>query len=315
MDSIQTEGGSLDPNLVSDITDPPRLSRPEIPPSSRQIRDDPLAIRETPQPTFESWRRGKAHDPKKIRKARQYFSHVRKKRTKPVRNQGSGKLRLVTQAEHAQDDVSSSEVNAGTTKGNAAHDSISQCDQSEKPQLPRDLIPGEIYLVCYEDGKWYEAVLLPLGNFKDIGVTGSIDHITRSSVMQLPPCYEYKDRRIVGWADDYKEGGSSFDKREYPCFYLDSVQVPEPTDEFLSPDGNVYDWKTASQIQPLQSGKKPIDDYTKHRIERWNQRLSAARQAPYNNQAGESSPAAIASMRRANEPLPLTGPLKFTRGI
>ncbi|KAJ3567119.1 hypothetical protein NPX13_g6882 [Xylaria arbuscula] len=152
--------------------------------------------------------------------------------------------------------------------------------RAERLHYPQSLQVGEIYLVqFYGDDLWYEAVLLPLGDFTDIGMVGCIDCFTQFfSAEVIPECYKLRtDRTIVGWNDGYEEGGESAGDRQYLVMYLDEggLQVPPATDVFTFPRSQVYDWIRRDKIRPFMAEGQGETANSGINIQRWRERFDA----------------------------------------
>ncbi|KAI0802412.1 hypothetical protein GGR55DRAFT_694661 [Xylaria sp. FL0064] len=151
--------------------------------------------------------------------------------------------------------------------------------RTERPHLPQSLQAGEIYLVQFRgDELWYEAVLLPLGDFTDIGMVGCIDCFTQFfSAEPIPECYKLEnDRTIVDWNDGYEEGGDYVGERQYLVMYLDEegLQVPPATDPFAFPRSQVYDWIPRDKIRLFRVEGQDETANSGINIQRWRERFN-----------------------------------------
>ncbi|KAI1357472.1 hypothetical protein F5Y08DRAFT_346693 [Xylaria arbuscula] len=115
----------------------------------------------------------------------------------------------------------------------------------------QELHTGEVYGVTWVNGHCYPGILLPLGDFDEIGMCGSISLVLRS--YPGPPCYRYHGDRIIGWYRGYEEGGSLFNERQYPFLLLDeeAFTVPPAGVDFQPPNTANYYWCTGDKISKM----------------------------------------------------------------
>ncbi|KAI1357469.1 hypothetical protein F5Y08DRAFT_324248 [Xylaria arbuscula] len=199
--------------------------------------------------------------------------------TSPLGSQDTSPIS--SQATHHQQAVDSrSKANDYPTVFKCKH-SGQPClhSRTERLHLPQSLQAGEIYLVQFHGDKlWYEAVLLPLGDFTDIGMVGCIDCFTQFfSAEPIPECYKLEnDRTIVDWNDGYEEGGECVGERQYLVMYLDEgdLQVPPATNPFAFPRSQVYDWIPRDKIRLFRVEGQNETVNSGINIQRWRERFN-----------------------------------------
>ncbi|KAI1349551.1 hypothetical protein F5Y01DRAFT_184153 [Xylaria sp. FL0043] len=87
--------------------------------------------------------------------------------------------------------------------------------------------PGNVYLGYRPQSKsWLAVLLLPLGNFEEIGLKGTI--ADAGLLHNVPPCYRYsrKAKAFRGWQDGFEDGGPFTMNRQFPIIYFDD-QFPK----------------------------------------------------------------------------------------
>ncbi|KAI0965362.1 hypothetical protein F4678DRAFT_334927 [Xylaria arbuscula] len=148
---------------------------------------------------------------------------------------------------------------------------------SEKPQMPGHLRPGEVYSIVWEDGEIYPGVLLPLGGFEGIGMSGDVSALLNG--FAGPPCYRYKENETAGWADGYINGGQLVHKRQYPILFLDEnkFSVPPPEVRFEPPQLAMYEWVAVHDIKGLFQ-EADVSFQFKEPTVRFRERLLAIRE-------------------------------------
>jgi hypothetical protein len=112
-----------------------------------------------------------------------------------------------------------------------------------------DPVEGALYRVWYA-GAYYAVLMLPTGSFESVGMVGSIADTGLAA--HIPTCYisNKQEKKIHGWADDYKNGGSLIRRRKFPVMYLDGLDVPLDG-EFGIPKGNLFSWVPARDLRPF----------------------------------------------------------------
>ncbi|KAI0433344.1 hypothetical protein F5Y09DRAFT_351775 [Xylaria sp. FL1042] len=94
--------------------------------------------------------------------------------------------------------------------------------QSKRVDAITDPTPGNVYLGYWPKSRsWLAVLLLPLGNFGDIGLSGTI--ADTGLLHDVPPCYRYSRRAKAfrGWQDGFEDGGQFVVDRQFPVIYFD----------------------------------------------------------------------------------------------
>ncbi|KAI1310305.1 hypothetical protein F5Y03DRAFT_392242 [Xylaria venustula] len=90
-----------------------------------------------------------------------------------------------------------------------------------------DPTPGEVYLGYWPKSRsWLAVLLLPLGDFNNIGLNGTI--ADTGLLNDIPPCYRYSRKAKVfrGWQDGFDDAGPFVMDRQFPVMYFDD-QFPK----------------------------------------------------------------------------------------
>ncbi|KAJ9133164.1 hypothetical protein NKR23_g10933 [Pleurostoma richardsiae] len=146
-----------------------------------------------------------------------------------------------------------------TTRGRGARVRSFADEEQPKPfDGVTDPVVGELYLGYWRSRSrssssgWYAVVLLPLGDFEAVGISGSISE-TRLAKGHIPICYisDKKTRTILGWAERFEDGGPDVAKRKFPVMYFDDDQAI-PSDGLLPmPSPDSLAWLPADQLRPF----------------------------------------------------------------
>ncbi|KAI0114278.1 hypothetical protein F4776DRAFT_666946 [Hypoxylon sp. NC0597] len=118
-------------------------------------------------------------------------------------------------------------------------------------------IVGEIYKIQIGPIKTgYAAVILPTGDFREIGISRSIHDTCLAK--SIPACYRYDEHtmKILGWKKDYDDGGPRVTSREFPVMYFGEVARIPLNGEFTALNAR-FAWVSAKFIRPL-----PLDLYS-----------------------------------------------------
>ncbi|KAB5546788.1 hypothetical protein GE09DRAFT_1060412 [Coniochaeta sp. 2T2.1] len=118
-----------------------------------------------------------------------------------------------------------------------------------------DPVVGELYLASWHprgspsSPDWYAVVVLPIDSFEKVGISGSISETRLTNY--VPVCYESdrKTRTIIGWADDYKDGGPRATQRKFPVMYFDDDQTMPSKGDLPVPFPEFLDWLAASRLR------------------------------------------------------------------
>ncbi|KAI1139201.1 hypothetical protein F5Y05DRAFT_381115 [Hypoxylon sp. FL0543] len=112
---------------------------------------------------------------------------------------------------------------------------------------------GCIYKVVKRSGQkaGYAAVIVPTGDFGEIAISRSIRNT--GLLKSVPACYRYNKeaQEILGWKDDYDDGGSKVTRREFPVMYFDQGLYIPLVGEF-APYNAKFEWVAASDLRPYK---------------------------------------------------------------
>lgn len=115
-----------------------------------------------------------------------------------------------------------------------------------------DAVVGEVYRAYWKPSKsWYAAVVLPIGKFESVTLRGSI--LETGLVKHIPVCYrsDSRTKAIMGWAQDYQNGGPKVKNRKFPVMYFDEgLEIPSKG-ELTIPDKNLLSWVSAKNLMSL----------------------------------------------------------------
>jgi hypothetical protein len=142
------------------------------------------------------------------------------------------------------DDDNSREEESGPT---------ARCVQPRVTQFDgiTDPVVGELHLAYWRGAEpgWYAAVVLPLGSFEALGISGTISN-TSLTKGHIPVCYEsdQKTHTISGWAEGYEDGGAKVTMRKFPVMYFDDDQEI-PMEGLLVPPRGFLAWVSAKQLR------------------------------------------------------------------
>lgn len=144
-----------------------------------------------------------------------------------------------------------------------------------------DPVVGELYLAYWRGASpgWYAAVVLPLGNFEALGISGTIPNtiLTKS---HIPVFYEsdQKTHTISGWAKGYEDGGAKVTMRKFPVMYFDDDQEI-PMEGILVPPPGFLAWVSAKQLRAFGEygpGGSPAHGYDVAQLYSQRQKSSGA---------------------------------------
>jgi hypothetical protein len=114
---------------------------------------------------------------------------------------------------------------------------------------------GELYLGSWHprgsqaSPTWFAVVVLPTGSFRKVGISGSISDTRLTDY--IPVCYksDIKTRTIIGWADDYKDGGPRVAFRKFPVMYFEDDQTMPSEGNLQIPSPESLEWLPASRLR------------------------------------------------------------------
>ncbi|KAI0382534.1 hypothetical protein F5Y04DRAFT_252872 [Hypomontagnella monticulosa] len=120
---------------------------------------------------------------------------------------------------------------------------------------------GEIVKV--QLGPFNTAVILPTGDFDEIGISNSIRNTTLGN--SIPSCYMW-DRRnmeIFGWKPDYDDDGPRVADRKFPVMFLDTIAQIPLKGEFTGA-GADFGWVSAKDIRRIDPSSTGYSALTGH---------------------------------------------------
>ncbi|CAH0022593.1 unnamed protein product [Clonostachys rhizophaga] len=111
-----------------------------------------------------------------------------------------------------------------------------------KKQAVADPFVGELYLVSWPGAKWYAGLVLPFENLSHFGL--HVDFEMAGLLETRPACFRYdgENKKFLGWAEGYEDGGPMVSQRTFPVFYLDDE------DDINS---CTYGWVSATDLKPF----------------------------------------------------------------
>ncbi|KAI0832171.1 hypothetical protein F5Y06DRAFT_301548 [Hypoxylon sp. FL0890] len=138
---------------------------------------------------------------------------------------------------------------------------------------------GRIYKVHKPQTIGYAAVVLPTGDFREIGISKSL----RDSSLgrSIPACYKYdkQSMAILGWKEDYEDGGPKVTSRKVPMMYFDEPTVRISQDGDFTADNAIFEWVSVESLRPLSLDVKLSLNPTGYdNAKRFDDRLTLLRQ-------------------------------------
>lgn len=159
-----------------------------------------------------------------------------------------------------------------------------------------NLVVGELYLGSWhprgapDKPDWYALVVLPTGDFKKLGISGSISETRLSKY--VPVCYKTNDTRtIFTWADGFEDGGPRVTKRKFPVMYFDDDQTIPSKGDLPAPSPDYLDWLPISRLRTFcEYGPESVPARGYDAALSFYSRLRAAKSAsPLRRDVSESS--------------------------
>lgn len=124
--------------------------------------------------------------------------------------------------------------------------------------------PGKLYLGPWGtrgNKTWYAVVVLPHDNLEPIGMDGTLRD-TGLLNRSIPPCYEVRDQKIIGWEKGYEDDGVAVASRKFPLLWLqDNVTFTFKDGRLQVPAQQCFSWLPAAKLRPFhESGPdgKPV---------------------------------------------------------
>ncbi|CAG9983377.1 unnamed protein product [Clonostachys byssicola] len=113
-------------------------------------------------------------------------------------------------------------------------------------QTVTDPLVGELYLISWPGAKWYAGLILPFENLSRFGLR--VDFEMAGLLETRPACFRYdeENKKFLGWAEGYQDGGLKVSERTYPVFYLDDEDDVSAC---------TYGWVSATDLKPFNLNK------------------------------------------------------------
>jgi hypothetical protein len=112
---------------------------------------------------------------------------------------------------------------------------------------------GKLYLGFYSSRTlnqgWYAVVVLPVGSFREVGLSGSLARMDLAK--NIPACYRHSGRTIEGWAEGYEDGGDKVARRKFPVMWFKDSQAFPSARAVGPPRPDEYGWLSALYLRPF----------------------------------------------------------------
>ncbi|KAF5694356.1 hypothetical protein FDENT_1222 [Fusarium denticulatum] len=133
---------------------------------------------------------------------------------------------------------------------------------------PRDLVPGDVYIVYWSQSKqWYCGLLIPLQDPESVGIEESLEAL--GLLNNIPPCYEYdSSSKSFSWAEGYEDGGEDASEQHFPFMFFEGLDFPDLCH---------VAWIPLDEIQPLDEEKALMIEHSHQAFEYLKQREAAQR--------------------------------------
>ncbi|KAG4275437.1 hypothetical protein FPRO04_08350 [Fusarium proliferatum] len=92
---------------------------------------------------------------------------------------------------------------------------------------PRDLVPGDVYIIYWSSSKqWYCGLHIPLQDPESVGIDESLEAL--GLLNNIPPCYEYdSSSKSFSWAEGYEDGGEDASEQQFPFMFFEGLDFPD----------------------------------------------------------------------------------------
>ncbi|KAK0724283.1 hypothetical protein B0H67DRAFT_567572 [Lasiosphaeris hirsuta] len=108
-------------------------------------------------------------------------------------------------------------------------------------------IQGRVYCGKFNGGRVWTLLMLPAGDFTEVGVEGSI-YQTDLVNGDLPACYQWRNGHLE-WAKGFEDGGPQAHERHFPVLYFDNINIP-PQGYIKLPSRGLC-WAAAKELMPF----------------------------------------------------------------
>ncbi|SCN99309.1 uncharacterized protein FFE2_09326 [Fusarium fujikuroi] len=133
---------------------------------------------------------------------------------------------------------------------------------------PRDLVPGDVYIIYWSSSKqWYCGLHIPLQDPESVGIDESLEAL--GLLNNIPPCYEYdSSSKSFSWAEGYEDGGEDASEQQFPFMFFEGLDFPDLCH---------VAWIPLDEIQPLDEEKALVIEHSDQAFE-YIKRREAAQQ-------------------------------------
>lgn len=133
---------------------------------------------------------------------------------------------------------------------------------------PRDLVPGDVYIIYWSQSKqWYCGLLIPLQDPESVGIEESLEAL--GLLNNIPPCYEYdSSSKSFSWAEGYEDGGGDASEQHFPFMFFEGLDFPDLCH---------VAWIPLDEIQPWDEEKASMIEHSDQAFEYLKQREAAQR--------------------------------------
>ncbi|PNP81177.1 hypothetical protein FNYG_05644 [Fusarium nygamai] len=133
---------------------------------------------------------------------------------------------------------------------------------------PRDLVPGDVYIIYWSQSKqWYCGLLIPLQDPESVGIEESLEAL--GLLNNIPPCYEYdSSSKSFSWAEGYEDGGEDASEQHFPFMFFEGLDFPDLCH---------VAWIPLDKIQPWDEEKALMIEHSDQAFEYLKQREAAQR--------------------------------------
>lgn len=133
---------------------------------------------------------------------------------------------------------------------------------------PRDLVPGDVYIIYWSQSKqWYCGLLIPLQDPESVGIEESLEAL--GLLNNIPPCYEYdSSSKSFSWAEGYEDGGEDASEQHFPFMFFEGLDFPDMCH---------VAWIPLDEIQPWDEEKALMIEHSDQAFEYLKQRKAAQR--------------------------------------
>ncbi|KAF5990544.1 hypothetical protein FBULB1_21 [Fusarium bulbicola] len=131
---------------------------------------------------------------------------------------------------------------------------------------PRDLVPGDVYIIYWSSSKqWYCGLHIPLQDPESVGIEESFEAL--GLLNNIPPCYEYDtSSKSFSWAEGYEDGGEDASEQHFPFMFFEGLEFPDLCH---------VAWIPIDEIQPWDEDKALMIEHSDQAFEYLKKRKAA----------------------------------------